>query len=204
MRAIKEHTGGHRFWDHAWPGSASLFTASATWAEPWRSAPQGAIGATELACMRPEAGLVNMSRAAVVDYPALVAALRAQRLAGAVLDVFNEEPIPPAAALWEMPNLIITPHISADDPPIYIARCLEILGRNVRYAAFFIRPNGSLETGTATCKRSAAPNVSRLKQFRPSVLSQAHPEFFEMLPPSAHHNRFAILPLQNDTRSAFR
>ena len=58
---------------------------------------RGAIGAAELALLRPEAGFVNVSRAAVVDYVALAEALRAGRLSGAVLDVFDPEPLPPEA-----------------------------------------------------------------------------------------------------------
>jgi len=73
------------------------------------------IGPAELAAMRPEAVLLNLSRGHVVDLPALEAALRAGRLAGAALDVFPEEPKSAAepfrSGLAELPNVILTPHV---------------------------------------------------------------------------------------------
>jgi phosphoglycerate dehydrogenase-like enzyme len=53
-----------------------------------------------------------VSRGPLVDEPALIEALRAGRLAGAVLDVFAAEPLPPDDAMWDAPNVIITPHVS--------------------------------------------------------------------------------------------
>ncbi|WP_306779999.1 NAD(P)-dependent oxidoreductase, partial [Acinetobacter baumannii] len=62
--------------------------------------------------MKPQAWLVNVGRGALVDEDALVEALRAGRIAGAVLDVFSEEPLPASSPLWDMGNCIITPHSS--------------------------------------------------------------------------------------------
>jgi phosphoglycerate dehydrogenase-like enzyme len=70
------------------------------------------IGAAALAAMRPTAWLVNIGRGALVDEAALVAALRARRIAGAVLDVFEQEPLPPEHPLWGLDNVVVTPHIS--------------------------------------------------------------------------------------------
>ncbi|GAA3529723.1 D-2-hydroxyacid dehydrogenase family protein [Nonomuraea rosea] len=72
---------------------------------------RGLVGARELALMRPEAYLVNTARAAIVDQDALVAALRAGRLAGAGLDVFEREPLPAGHALRTLPNVLATPHL---------------------------------------------------------------------------------------------
>jgi phosphoglycerate dehydrogenase-like enzyme len=96
---------------------------------------RGAIGAAEIALMRPEAGLVNVSRAAVVDYAALAEALRAGRLAGAVLDVFDPEPLPPEAPWWDVPNLVVVPHVSSDNPDDYVRRGVGLLGDNIRALA---------------------------------------------------------------------
>jgi phosphoglycerate dehydrogenase-like enzyme len=73
---------------------------------------RGLIGADELRAMRRTAYLVNVARGPVVDQEALIAALREGTIAGAGLDVFDPEPLPEDSALWDLPNVIITPHIS--------------------------------------------------------------------------------------------
>jgi phosphoglycerate dehydrogenase-like enzyme len=70
------------------------------------------IGEPELAAMKADAVLVNVSRGGLVDEPALAAALGKGRLAGAALDVFRHEPLGPDHPLWHVPNLLITPHTS--------------------------------------------------------------------------------------------
>ena len=72
---------------------------------------RGLLGARELALMRPTAYLVNTSRGPIVDEPALIAALRAGTIAGAGLDVYDEEPLPPDHPLRRLPNTVITPHL---------------------------------------------------------------------------------------------
>jgi phosphoglycerate dehydrogenase-like enzyme len=68
------------------------------------------IGAKELALLTRGAFFINTARGAVVDESALIAALRSGHLAGAALDVFAEEPLPPSNPLWEMPNVLVSPH----------------------------------------------------------------------------------------------
>jgi phosphoglycerate dehydrogenase-like enzyme len=74
---------------------------------------RGLMGARELAWMREDGVLVNVSRGGLVEEGALVHALDARRLRGAALDVFTIEPLPPDHPLWDAPNLLITPHTSA-------------------------------------------------------------------------------------------
>lgn len=73
---------------------------------------RGLIDAAALAAMRPEAFLINMSRGPVVVEPDLIDALRAGEIAGAYLDVFNHEPLPPESPLWDLETLIIAPHMA--------------------------------------------------------------------------------------------
>jgi phosphoglycerate dehydrogenase-like enzyme len=74
---------------------------------------RGLIGASELAAMKPTAYLINMARGPVVDHKALVAALADDRIAGAGLDVFFEEPLPAEDPLTEMDNVVLSPHWAA-------------------------------------------------------------------------------------------
>jgi phosphoglycerate dehydrogenase-like enzyme len=70
------------------------------------------IGAEQLALMKPSAILVGISRGGIIDQRALAQALREKRLAAAALDVFETEPLPADSELWDMENLLITPHVA--------------------------------------------------------------------------------------------
>jgi phosphoglycerate dehydrogenase-like enzyme len=91
----------------------------------------GLFNAERLAAMNPQGYLINVGRGALLKLDALVEALRAGRLAGAALDVFEQEPLPAEHPLWEFPNVILTPH-TAGYSPLIAQRHLEILTDNVR------------------------------------------------------------------------
>jgi phosphoglycerate dehydrogenase-like enzyme len=81
--------------------------------------------------MRRDAYLINIGRGAIVSLDDLVAALEAGEIAGAALDVFETEPLPPDHALWRMPGrVILTPHVAGYSPRI-AGRHLEVLLDNV-------------------------------------------------------------------------
>jgi phosphoglycerate dehydrogenase-like enzyme len=82
-------------------------------ATPLTPETRGLISAPQLAAMRSGAYLINIARGPVVDEPALVEALRNGQVGGAALDVFATEPLPAESPLWDLPNLIITPHVAA-------------------------------------------------------------------------------------------
>lgn len=87
-----------------------------------------------LALLPKRAGVVIVGRADVFDYQALREQLRAGDLAGAVLDVYPQEPLPVDDPLWHTPGVIMTPHCSLDDHSAYLDRCLELFIDNlVRY-----------------------------------------------------------------------
>lgn len=88
---------------------------------PLSPATRGLLGAAELAAMKPSAWLINIARGPIVDEAALLEALRARRIGGAVLDVFDAEPLPPEHPLWTFDNVAITPHISGPSTPREIA-----------------------------------------------------------------------------------
>jgi phosphoglycerate dehydrogenase-like enzyme len=73
---------------------------------------KGLIGEPEIQAMKPGAFLVHVARGGIVDEAALITALNEHKIAGAALDVFVQEPLPPDSPLWKAPNLIITPHVS--------------------------------------------------------------------------------------------
>jgi phosphoglycerate dehydrogenase-like enzyme len=106
------------------------------------------IGAKELAAMKPGAFIVNIARGSVIDEAALVSALKNGVLAGAGLDVLEREPSPGDAPIWHAPNLIITPHVTAQVPD-RMMRSLDIIIDNIR----------RLETGMPLVNRLTAADV---------------------------------------------
>ena len=98
---------------------------------PLTETTRGFIGERELAAMRPHAYLVNVGRGEVIDQGALVEALRAGRIGGAGLDVFEREPLEPESPLWLMENTILTPHMSGAFRG-YVEACCELFGDNLR------------------------------------------------------------------------
>lgn len=89
------------------------------------------IGAKELAAMKPTGILINIARGPVVDEPALIECLQTGRILGAGLDVFETEPLPEDNPLWQLPNVIATPHL-AGNMPDYDDRAFTIFLENLR------------------------------------------------------------------------
>ena len=88
------------------------------------------LDAAMLARMRPDAYLIVVSRGGIVEEGALAAALGEGRLAGAAIDVAEQEPMPPDHPLWDAPNLIVTPHLAGASTEKE-RRCVEILKANL-------------------------------------------------------------------------
>src|SRR5262249_10302893 len=82
-------------------------------AAPLTERSRGMMNAKRLALMKPDAYLINVGRGPLIDDPALVQALRTKTIAGAALDVFEDEPLSPSSPYWSLDNCIVTPHMAA-------------------------------------------------------------------------------------------
>ena len=89
------------------------------------------VNTERLARMKPEAYLVNVSRGALIDEAALVDTLRNRRIGGAGLDVFDREPLSADSPLWDLDNLLITPHTAAQTDKMW-ERHYELIHENIR------------------------------------------------------------------------
>jgi phosphoglycerate dehydrogenase-like enzyme len=97
---------------------------------PGTAETRGLIGAAELMAMKREAIIVNFARVDIVEEAALIAALRERRLAAAVLDVTDPEPLPPDHPLWRLDNAHVTMHLSGIPTPASLQRAAERFARN--------------------------------------------------------------------------
>lgn len=101
---------------------------------PLTAESRGLIGEAEIAAMKPNAVIVNIARGSVIDQEALIRALSEGRIAGAALDVTSPEPLPSDHELWDVENVMITPHISGGTPR-YMERAIDLFCDNLhRYA----------------------------------------------------------------------
>ncbi len=89
------------------------------------------IGEEQLRSMKPTAYLINIARGGLIDEKALFKALKEGEIAGAGLDVFEQEPLPADSPLWDLPNLMITPHRGGDSPRSH-QRFLDLFCENLR------------------------------------------------------------------------
>lgn len=96
---------------------------------------RGMINARRLGLMQPHAYLVNVGRGALIVEEDLIAALKAGTIAGACLDAFTTEPLPPTHPLWDMPNVFISPHASYRTPEIRVRVFQEFAYNLKRYLA---------------------------------------------------------------------
>ncbi|HXQ20154.1 MAG TPA: D-2-hydroxyacid dehydrogenase [Candidatus Acidoferrales bacterium] len=123
------------------PGAEAVVGAAAlhallAWADwvvcalPMTVETRGLIDAAALRALRSSAYLINIGRGESVDEAALVDALRTGAIAGAALDVFDQEPLPPEHPFWSLPNLVLTPHVSGYTPD-YFQKMLAIFEDNL-------------------------------------------------------------------------
>jgi phosphoglycerate dehydrogenase-like enzyme len=92
---------------------------------------RGMVGTEVIFAMKRSAFLLNLARGPVIDEKALIHALESGTIAGAALDVFNEEPLPQSHPLWKMKNVIVTPHIGGTSTS-YVTQALSVFRENLR------------------------------------------------------------------------
>ncbi len=112
--------------DHLLPGADFVLVAV-----PATPATRDLMDCRRLRRMKPGASLINMGRAGVVDHEALAEMLAEGHLSGAILDVFDPEPLPVDSAVWDMPNAMLTPHVSSDDPEHYATDVVDLFLDNL-------------------------------------------------------------------------
>jgi len=99
---------------------------------PLTPATRNLLDRRRLGLLPPGAGVANIGRGRLLDQDAVCDALEAGALGGAILDVTDPEPLPEGHRLWTTRNVIVTPHMSCDDPSSYNARSLSVLFANLR------------------------------------------------------------------------
>lgn len=133
---IRPSARPHRYADEVWePRHLPRMMRRADFifvTAPLTPASRHLVGRETLAAAKAGAGLINVGRAGVVDYDALRAALASGAISGAILDVFEPEPLPASSPLWRTPNLILMPHCSSDDLDRYMPRTLDLVFQNMR------------------------------------------------------------------------
>src|SRR5262249_58717152 len=101
---------------------------------------KGLVGAAELASMKATARLINTSRGPIIDEPSLIKALRSHAIAGAAIDVFDQEPLPPQHPFRSMDNVLASPHIGYVTDNLYRT----FYGDVVKSIATWLDEQGSL------------------------------------------------------------
>ena len=99
-------------------------------ATPLTPATWNLLDRRRIGLMKRGAGMLNIGRAGLVDHDALVEALQAGALSGAILDVHDPEPLPESSPLWSAANVVLTPHVTSDDLDNYLPKTLDLVFAN--------------------------------------------------------------------------
>jgi phosphoglycerate dehydrogenase-like enzyme len=91
---------------------------------------RGLLDRRRLALMKPGAGLYNVGRAGLIDHVALAECLASGAIGGAILDVFDPEPLPADSPLWDVDNLVVMPHVTSDDLDAYLPATFDLVFAN--------------------------------------------------------------------------
>ena len=131
VRKMDPPFGVREVWD---TGRLDELLAISDWfvvTAPLTDATRGVIGRRQVERLKPGAYVIAVSRGGIIDEEPLVDALRSGQVAGAALDVMAQEPLPSDSPLWGMPNVLLSPHVSADSPQLWERR-QQIFKENLR------------------------------------------------------------------------
>ncbi len=131
LRKMDPPFGVREVWD---TGRLDDLLAISDWfvvTAPLTDATRGMIGRPQIERLKPGAYVIAVSRGGIIDEEPLVDALRSGRVAGAALDVTAQEPLPSDSPLWDMPNVLLSPHVSADSPQTWERR-KQVFKENLR------------------------------------------------------------------------
>jgi len=135
VRAVRRNPAAHPLADAVLPPEALAEAAKGAdylvCTLPLTPETRGMVGAEAFDALKPGAGVVNIGRGPVMDYAALCQRLDDGRISGAILDVFEPEPLPADSPYWDQKNLIVFPHMSSDDPTAYIQRTFDVFFQNL-------------------------------------------------------------------------
>ncbi|MFZ2069550.1 MAG: D-2-hydroxyacid dehydrogenase [Xanthobacteraceae bacterium] len=99
---------------------------------PLTSETQTLMDRRRFGLMKPGAGFINIGRGGLADHAALADCLRVGSISGAVLDVYDPEPLPSTSPLWSVENLVMMPHVTSDDEDEYLPRSFDLAFENLR------------------------------------------------------------------------
>lgn len=135
LRAIRRRAQVDAAFDESFAiGELSSRVQDADWlivTAPLTSSTRGVVNGPVISRLPPRCRFVNVARGEIVDEPALTDALREGRLAGAILDVFSEEPLPDDHPLWDLPGVLVLPHTTWRSPQVQDKQ-LDLFEKNVR------------------------------------------------------------------------
>ncbi|HEY0182049.1 MAG TPA: D-2-hydroxyacid dehydrogenase [Rhodopila sp.] len=140
-RALRLHVTGVRRGGDAHPDVACMVAPDAldavlpnadfvVLAAPLTPETRGMLDRRRLGLMKPGAGLLNVGRAGLLDHDALADALASGAISGAILDVFDPEPLPADSPLWDLPGLVMMPHVTSDDADRYLPLTYDLVFAN--------------------------------------------------------------------------
>jgi phosphoglycerate dehydrogenase-like enzyme len=101
-------------------------------AAPLTRETRGLIDRERCKLLKRGVGVINIGRAGLLDNDAMISSLLDGTISSAILDVYDPEPLPSSAKLWDVPNLLLMPHVTSDDDHLYLPKTFDLVFENAR------------------------------------------------------------------------